>query len=153
MRFVKKIVAIILLLAVTAGVSAQVQNPVSWLFAAKKINSKTYEVTLTANVNNGWHIYSQFTPDGGPVPTAITFTKNPLLVLDGAVIETGKLEQKHEPLFGVDVKQFSGKVIFTQKVTLKAPVKTKLAGSIEFMLCNDRQCLPPAEKQFSIALN
>lgn len=131
---------------------AQVLNPVTWTTTSKKIKDKTYEVHLTATLEKGWHIYSQFTPDGGPVPTSISFTKNPLFSLEGNAKETGKLEQRHEDIFGVDVKQFSNKVDFVQIVKLKSPVKTSADISIEYMVCNDRQCLPPVTKKFSVAL-
>ncbi|MDQ2719651.1 MAG: protein-disulfide reductase DsbD N-terminal domain-containing protein [Bacteroidota bacterium] len=131
---------------------AQIKTPVSWSFTAKKIDAKTYEVHLTASIEKDWHIYSQTTPDGGPIPTSITFTKNPLLTLEGDAKEVGKLEKHNEPLFGVDVKQFSNKVDFVQIVKLKAPVKTSVSVAVEFMVCNDKQCLPPTTKKFSIAL-
>ncbi len=143
--------SIVIVLIATASFS-QVQNPVKWNYSAKKINPTTYEVHLTASVVGKWHLYSQFTPDGGPVPTSISFAKNPLITLQGKAKEVGKLQQKHEPLFGVDVKQFGGKVDFVQTVKLKSPVKTNLAGSVEYMVCDDTQCLPPTTQKFSIAL-
>lgn len=132
--------------------NAQVRNPVQWDFSAKKINATTYEVYLTANMEDGWHVYSQHTPDGGPVPTTIKFAKNPLLTLSGTAKEAGKKEQKFEELFGVDVIQFSDKVVFVQKIEVKGQAKTSLSGSVEFMTCNDRECLPPTTQKFSIAL-
>lgn len=129
---------------------AQGPGPVKWNFTAKKINATTYEVRLSAKIENGWHIYSQTTPAGGPVPTEISFTKNPLVTLSGAVKEIGKLEQHFEPLFGVDVKQYSNQVEFVQTVTVKRRVKTSVKGSVEFMVCNDHECLPPSNKSFTI---
>jgi thiol:disulfide interchange protein DsbD len=132
---------------------AQIQTPVSWTTSYKKINDKTYEIHLTANMNSGWHIYSQTTPEGGPIPTSLTFTKNPLVTMEGKAKEVGKLEQHVEPLFGnIDVKQFSNKVDFVQLVKLKAPVKTSVNVAVEFMACNDKQCLPPKTEKFSVAL-
>ena len=131
---------------------AQVKNPVKWTFSSKKIDASTYEVHLAATIEEGWHIYSQTTPDGGPVKTTIEFTKNPLLTTQGAAKEIGKLEQRFEDLFGVDVKQYSKKVDFVQTVKLKSPVKTSVNGTVEFMTCNDRECLPPTKQQFSISL-
>jgi hypothetical protein len=55
--------------------------------------------------------------------TSIKFSNNPLVVLQGQAKEVGKLQQNHEPLFGVAVKQFAGKVDFVQTVKLKTPVK------------------------------
>ena len=148
----KRILTATIFLLVSNILLAQIQNPVNWTATAKKIADKTYEIRLTANINNGWHIYSQTTPDGGPVPTSISFTKNPLFQLQGTAKEVGKLEQHNEPLFGVDVKQFSNKVDFVQVVKLKANVKTSADVAVEFMVCNDKQCLPPATKKFSVAL-
>ena len=146
----------IILLSVIALVStfsfAQVKNPVKWSFSSKKIDASTYEVRMTASIDGGWHIYSQTTPDGGPVPTSIEYTKNPLLNLQGSAKETGKMEQRHEELFGVDVKQYSNKVEFVQTVKVKGNIKTTLNGTIEFMTCNDHECLPPTKQSFSIAL-
>ena len=131
---------------------AQIQNPVDWTATSKKISDKVYEIHLTANLDKGWHIYSQSTPDGGPLATSVSFSRNPLLTLEGTAKEAGKLEQKHEALFGVDVKQYSDKVEFVQTVRRKGKTKTAINGTVEFMTCNDRECLPPVTKKFSVVL-
>lgn len=148
----KKILSLALGLVILSAVNAQVKSPVHWSFSSKRINATTYEVHLTAVIDNGWHIYSQTTPEGGPVPTSIEYLQNPLLTINGATKEVGKLEQHNEPLFGVDVKQFSNKVDFVQVVSLKGKAKTALNGTIEFMTCNDHECLPPSTQKFSVAL-
>ena len=140
----------ILLMNSIAGYSQDM--PVQWNYSAKKLNETNYEVRLTAIVEDGWHIYSQFTPDGGPVPTAVSFVKNPLLTMQGRVREVGKMEDHFEPLFGVQVKQFSDKVDFVQVVNIKPGIKTALKGSVEFMVCNDHECMPPKKQSFSINL-
>lgn len=132
---------------------SQVKNPVKWAYSAKKIATGKYEIHMTATIEKGWHIYSQTTPDGGPVPTSFTFTKNPLVTMSGPVKEVGKLETHFEKLFDVNVKQFSDKVDFVQVVTVKNNVKTNVSGKVEYMLCDDKQCLPPASQQFSVSLN
>ncbi len=132
--------------------NAQIQNPVNWTFTAKKIAEKKYEVHCNATIQKGWHIYSQTTPAGGPVPTTFTFTNNPLLIISGIPKEIGKLEQKHEPLFRVGVKQFSQKIDFVIAIIQKTNAKTSLTGSVEYMVCNDKECLPPKSVDFSISL-
>jgi thiol:disulfide interchange protein DsbD len=148
----KKLFALGLSLFLFTWVSAQIKDPVQWTFTAKKLDATSYEVHIAALIGPGWHLYSQTTPDGGPVATSFKFSKNPLLSLDGPAKEVGKLEQRHEELFGVDVKQFSGKVDFVQIVKLKGKAKTALSGSVDYMVCNDHECLPPTSKKFSIAL-
>lgn len=132
---------------------AQVLNPVAWTATSKKVKNNTFEVHLIAKLEKGWHIYSQNTPDGGPVPTSISMSINPLFAVDGKWKEIGKLEQHHEKLFGVDVKQYSDNIDFVQLLKVKAPVKTSAAIAVEYMVCNDKQCLPPITKKLSVSLN
>lgn len=148
----KFLAAAFLLLAANIVTAQMVKNPVQWTATSKKVGDKTYEIHLTANLPDGWHIYSQSTPEGGPEPTKISFTKNPLVVISGDTKETGKLESRFEPLFGVDVKQYSNNVNFVQTVKLKANVKTSVDVSVYYMVCDDQQCLPPSTKKFSLAL-
>jgi thiol:disulfide interchange protein DsbD len=130
----------------------QADEAVKWSFSAVRLDDSTYELHLTALLGDGWHTYSHETPPGGPVPTTISFINNPLLSLQGAIREEGKLNKHFEPLFGVNVLQYSGKVDFVQRLQLKHPVKTVVKGKIRFMVCNDHECLPPAVKEFDIVL-
>lgn len=131
---------------------AQLRNPVKWTHTVKATGSGKYVVSMKAVLEKGWHLYSQHTPEGGPVPTTILFTKNPLISMVGTVKEVGKLENHYEKLFGVNVKQFSNEVTFVQELTVKGKVKTNISGTIEYMTCNDTECLPPATQRFTLAL-
>ena len=144
---------VVLISFLTAFVSLRAQSPCAWTFSAKKTAGQTYEIHCTVDVNAPWHTYSQFTPDGGPVATKFTFSKNPLYSLEGPVKEEGKMITRHEAVFGVDVKYFEGHVDFVQLVKLKGNTKTNFSGSVLFMVCNDTECLPPATKTFSLILN
>ena len=149
----KVLFAIFLMICSVVVSSAQPQSPVSWTASAAKAADGAYKITITATVPGPWHIYSQTTPDGGPVPTSITFNKNPLVTIVGETEEKGELKTTHDKNFGVDVKYYGGKVLFNQTVKVKAGVKTNLAGSVNFMVCNDRECLPPSNWNFSVQLN
>ena len=137
----------------TTGALAQSSNPVQWNFSSRKINATTYEIHLTAKVDEDWHIYSQTTPDGGPTPTSVSFLKNPLITLKGPVQEIGKMEKHFERLFGVEVRQFSDKVDFVQTISVKGNVKTALNGTVSFMSCNDEECLPAKAVKFSVPIS
>ena len=147
-----KVTLLSLLVTMISAVSlAQSSKEVKWSFSSKKIADKTYEVVLTAVVNGNWHIYSQNVGVDGPIPTAFTFTKNPLLAFDGAVKENGKLIKKNEEVWGGEVRYYENKVEFVQRVKIKGG-KTNLAGKVEYMVCNEEKCLPPAETSFSVAI-
>jgi thiol:disulfide interchange protein DsbD len=144
----------LLAFAFSVSTNAQNEEPVDWSFSAKKINATTYEIHMTANIEKDWHIYSQTTPDGGPVATAISFNKNPLVKLSGKAREVGKLEQHFEELFDVQVKQFSNQVDFVQTITVKPGIKTVIAGSDGiYMACTERNCLPPRTQKFSLQIS
>lgn len=149
----KKCILSVALFLIYAFEAVNAQSPVTWSYFAKKTGDKKYEIHLVAKLEDEWHIYSQTTPEGGPIPTAILFSKNPLLSLEGPVKEVGKMEEHFEPLFGVMVKQYSDKVEFVQTIKLKAAVKTAINGHLEFMICNDVECMPPTKKTFSIGIN
>jgi len=138
----------------TASVQAQMLNPVSWAFTAKKTSDKTYEVHLTANIQSGWHIYSQTQPDDAiAVPTSVTINNNPLVKLDGKIKEVGKLEKYKDETVKATNHQYSTKVDFVQVVKLKSSAKTNVTGNVEFQTCDDKKCLPPKTVNFNIALN
>jgi len=148
----KKLLFTVLLLAGTvAAVVAQSNSAVSWKYSAKKIADKTYEVHMTATITGNWHLYSQDGGDG-PVSTTFKFTSNPLLTLDGKVKEVGNLKKVFEEAFGSEVRYYEKTVDFVQVVKVKGKAKTALAGTVEFMVCNDKECLPPSEVPFKIAI-
>ena len=124
------------------------QSPVS-----KKISEKTYEVHLTANIQSGWHLYSQDQPsDAIAIPTSVTINNNPLLKFDGKVKEVGSMEKFQDKNLGISAHQYSNKVDFVQVVKIKSNAKTNVSGSVEFQTCDDKKCLPPKTVNFNIAL-
>jgi hypothetical protein len=128
---------------------SQSSKQVKWTYTSKKINDKIYEVHFTASINNNWHLYSQSAGDG-PLSTEFTFTKNPLIALNGKTKESGKIKKVWEEAFKSEVRYYENAVDFVQTVNLKANAKTNLAGKVEFMVCNDHECLPPSQVDFSV---
>ncbi|MEN9885337.1 MAG: hypothetical protein RLZZ420_2554 [Bacteroidota bacterium] len=121
-------------------------------YSSKKLADKKYEVSIKANINGNFHLYAQDAGADGPVPTKISFTANPLLLLEGKTKELGKKITKVEEVWGGKVNFYEKSVTFTQVVVAKSKAKTSLNGKIEFMVCNDEVCLPPAEVPFKIAI-
>lgn len=147
----KKIfLAAVLIISLT---TAFAQQKTSWTFTAKKLAGNKYELHMTATPPAGWHVYSQNTPDGGPIPTSFTFNNNALVTLSGKVKETGKTVKYFDKNFKVNVIYFEGKVEFVQVVTVKGKIKTNVSGEVESMICNDRTCMPSTTEKFNIALN
>lgn len=123
---------------------------VKWNYSSKKVNDKTYELRITASIDGNYHIYAQNVGVDGPVATSFRFNKNPLVILSGKVKEEGKLIKKHEEVWDGNVNYYEKKVEFVQLVQLKSKVKTNIGGTVEFMVCDDKQCLPPSQVSFKI---
>ena len=140
-------------LALAMGTATWAQSgsaeQVQWTYSAKKLADKTYEVHMLAHIGGNWHIYAQNAGDG-PISTSFTFTKNPLVTTNGAVKEVGKMKKVYESAFKSEVHYYESTVDFVQVVKLKANVKTNQAGKFEFMVCNDKECLPPSDVDFKI---
>jgi thiol:disulfide interchange protein DsbD len=139
-------------LALLTGTLAMAQSSkqVNWAYSAKKISDKTYEVHMTATVGEDYHIYAQHPGGDGPIPTTFKFTKNPLVAVAGQVKEVGKAVKKFESAWGFKVLYYEKMVDFVVTVKTKSNVKTNLAGTVEFMVCNDHECLPPADVDFKV---
>jgi Disulphide bond corrector protein DsbC len=131
---------------------SQQPNPVQWDFSSKKIDANSFELHLTAIIQSGWHIYSQYN-EGGPGPAKISFKKNPLLVRKFDPKEIGKGERINESLFDSRVYAFSEKVDFVQSLFRKKERPTTISGKIKFIACNGNLCLPPKEESFTINLD
>lgn len=46
----------------------EIKSPVKWEGSVNQISENEYELIYQAEIEDEWHIYSQFTPDGGPIP-------------------------------------------------------------------------------------
>jgi DsbC/DsbD-like thiol-disulfide interchange protein len=138
----------IVLLLLAGSAKAQLLTPVRWSYGAKKISGTEAVVFIKATIDKGWHIYSQHVKDGGPVKTTITFSPSKDYVAVGGTLEP-KPVTSYEKVFSMAVSYFEGTVIFQQKIKLKAGPAT-VKGTLNFMTCNDKQCLPPEDLDFSI---
>ena len=145
----KKITLVLSMVLFTiAGAFAQIEKPVTWSYVAKKVNKTEAVLYLKASIDSKWHIYSQNVKSGGPVKTTFAFSPSKDFSLVGKTTEP-KAIVKYEDTFKMNVSYFENQVIFQQKIKLnKGTIIVK--GRVEFMTCNDRQCLPPEEVEFSI---
>ena len=146
----KKVKLMVFLLFCVSGIVAQgqIQKPVKWSYAAKRLSAKEAMVYFKAVIEPGWHIYSAYQAEGGPVKTGFSFEKASAYRLVGKILEPKPIT-KHEEAFDMQVGYFERSVVFQQKVSLLADATT-VKGSVEFMACTEKECLPPEEVNFSV---
>ncbi|RZK49043.1 MAG: sugar transporter [Pedobacter sp.] len=147
----KQITLILSLLFFTSiGAFAQLENPVTWSYSAKKTGPNEATVYIKANIEDGWHMYSQNMKPGGPTKTTFTYNTSKDYTLIGKTMEP-KPKSKFEKVFNMEVSYFDNQVIFQQKVKLNKGT-TNVKGKVEFMVCDATKCLPPDEVQFTIPI-
>lgn len=145
----KKLTLILSFVFVSAvGAFAQLENPVTWAYVAKKTSKTEAIIYIKATIEDNWHIYSQNIKPGGPNKTTLTFAPSKDYTLVGKPTEPKPIT-KYEKSFKMDVLYFENEVIFQQKVKLNKPTAV-IKGSVDFMVCDDKQCLPPSEVSFAV---
>lgn len=128
---------------------AQILKPVHWAYGAKRVSTTEAIVFLKAAIDEGWHLYSQHVPEGGPVKTTFAFSTSKNYTLVGTTQEPTPVLRKEKVFGNMEIGFFEHSVIFQQKVKLKSG-ETVVNGKLEFMTCNDSQCLAPETIEFSI---
>ena len=139
---------VVLFTLMSVVVSAQIFNPVEWEFSQKQLSDTEIELQFKATIEDHWHLYSQHIEADGPVPTEFTFTTTDGFELVGNMQEGEPLEE-FDPNFDMILKYFGNEAIFTQKVKVISATDFKLDGNVYFMVCDEAQCLPPEEVEFS----
>jgi hypothetical protein len=120
-----------------------------WDFSAIRLNDHEARLVFTCNLDDGWHIYSQFLEEGGPLPTTFTFVPDPSYALIGKVNEESTPIKEYDSVFMMPIVWYENTVVFSQKVKMNISGST-VKGKIEFMGCNSVMCLPPDEIRFSV---
>jgi len=143
----KKLILFIAIFLAIHNLTAQIYDPVSFKTAVKELDSNTYELSITTQIEKNWHIYSQKVPANGPMPTSFKFAKSKNYTVKGGVTEPNGHEVD-DPVFNMRIKFFETKAIFTQIIERKTNDAFKINATIEFMVCNDQSCLPPTEREF-----
>jgi hypothetical protein len=128
--------------------AAPAEPPVTWTYSARKMAANEAVISITATLADGWHLFALNNPANSPVRMAFTFSASPSYRTEGNVSQPEPIT-RFEKLFGTDVSYFEHQVVFQQKVRLTSKTAT-VRGTIEFMVCGPRQCLPPETVAFSI---
>ena len=129
---------------------SQILDPVKWTFKVEQTKPDEATLILIAKIDRGWHLYSQHNPlpPDGPVSTSFQFSKSKNFELVGKVIEEKPIEER-DPMFdNAILRYYAHSAIFKQKIKILSKTDLTVKGVLEFMCCDDKQCLPPTEVEF-----
>ncbi|WP_372795487.1 cytochrome c biogenesis protein CcdA [Lutibacter sp.] len=121
---------------------SQIHDPVKWSTSVEKVSDSEYDLVISSTIEENWHLYSQNVPENGPIPTSFTFEITKDFELIGATSE----EEGHtvnDPVFEMKIKFFENKAVFKQRIKVLSASAINIVGEVEFMVCDDANCLPP----------
>jgi len=148
----KLLITLLLSIFFTSMAWSQIYEPVKWHFNSEETGENEYLLTFRAEIDEHWHLYSQDIPMSPPATTFYWEGDTALYDLIGEVTESESVEE-FDPNFDMVLKYFSDEAIFTQKIKLLTDDPVKVSGAINFMSCDDKQCLPPVDAEFEFTYN
>lgn len=133
---------LITLLAVVAT-AAQGANAIRWRMSVKMTSDTEGVITLRAVVQQGWHLYGTQLPANGPKPTKFNFSNSVGIQTVGNLTPSRKPLTVHDEMFDMDLTWWDANVEFTQKFKITNREGAKVVATVNFMGCNNQNCLPP----------
>lgn len=132
---IKKIWFLLLVSFLSIGAYAQVKDPVKWTSKIEKISDTEYKVMLHATIEDEWHMYSQFTPEGGALPMEFIYDN-----AEGNYEPQGKATEseyikKYNDIFEVDEYYFEKSAQFSHVIKITNPAVETINLQLFYQAC------------------
>ena len=144
---IKRMGAMLSLLCVAVMTFAQMHEPIQCETSWKMVGDNVAELRIAAKIEAGWHVYSTEL-EGGPTAAVLEVETLDGARLDGKLTFEGKEIAKYDEMFGMDVRYFENQVTFIQRFIIEKE-NSKVQGYFQYGACNDENCLPPTNVEFS----
>jgi len=146
----RKIIFLLVAFLAFANGNSQILDPVKWTTKIEKKSETNYILTFNGVIENDWHMYSQFTPDGGPLPLEVIFkNQKGNFNLVGKAKE-GKTTTAYNDVFEVNETFFVKNAQIQQEITLINPKISKIEVALNYQVCKE-SCIN-LEKKFSFVI-
>ena len=133
----KKVLFLLLSFLTLSTALGQMVNPVKWSSRVEKISDTEFNLVMEAKIDADWHVYSQFTPENGPLPAEFKFKDaKGNYELIGKVKES-PYKKQYNDVFEVDEYYFEKKATFTQKIKVTNPNFTTLKATVDYQVCKE----------------
>ena len=143
----KKLLFILIAFLAFANGDAQILDPAKWTTKIEKKSDTNYILTFDAIIEKDWHLYSQFTAEGGSLPLEISFkNQKGNFNLVGKAKES-KTTTAFNDIFEVNETYFEKKAQIQQEISITNPKITKIEVNFNYQVCKEA-CIN-IEKNFS----
>ena len=141
----KKLLLILLTFLTFTQGNTQILAPVKWTHKVKQKSATNYVLVFNAKIEKEWHVYSQFTDEGGSLPLELTFKdQKGNFELVGKAKEFNTKTAFNE-VFAVNETFWADNIHFEQEIKITNP-KTKIVEvSADYQACK-ASCVNLVEK-------
>lgn len=151
---VKRVFGLFILFILSGlSVQAQILEPVKWKFSINPINDTEVEVVAIATIDAGWHVYALNVSDKpldiAPIPTTLILDKSTHYEAMGKPLQ-GKYISEFDNQFDAKLNYFENNATFRQKVKIKSDKVVAISGELQYMACDDKQCIFPDPELFEL---
>lgn len=143
------VIIVILLLAIGSA-TAQELDPVQW--EANLLNTDSIApIEINATIEDGWYLYSQFVGEDGPIPTSFSFglAQQESDETVYSFVEANEFSDytvnTFDEMFQMDLIKYKKEATFS--IAADGIVGKTVYILVEYMCCDDNQCLPPVSKE------
>ncbi|NNK20122.1 MAG: hypothetical protein HKP07_02375, partial [Flavobacteriaceae bacterium] len=127
------------------------EDPVVWSQDLIPLGDSQYELIMKATIDEGWHLYSQFTAEGGSLPSEFTYVnEGSEYELIGSTTESATLKVYSE-IFEVEETLFKKEAVFKQKIRMLKPDINQVKVELFYQVCKE-VCIPQ-DKVFYFSLD
>jgi len=133
-----------ILLAAPFGNSSK---PVTSTHKLEQISADTVRLIFNLKISDGWHVYSTNLPSGGPISAELNFDESNGVTPASELSFRGTEKDFFDPLFRMNVRYFENRVTFFQD--FKISEGWSMEGAFTYGACDDMNCLPPQQIEFS----
>ncbi|NDI99017.1 DUF255 domain-containing protein [Flavobacterium sp. LaA7.5] len=133
----KKLTYFVFMLFAFITANAQILDPAKWTSKVEKKSDTEYVLIFDAVIEEHWHVYSQFTADGGVLPLEVLFNND-----KGNYEPVGKAEESEtitsfNDVFGVDETYFNEKAQLRQTIKVTNPENTIIQVELSYQACKE----------------
>lgn len=125
----------------TGFMTAQIINPVKWELSSRDVGGNTVQLIFEAEIARPWHMYGLNIPEGGPIPTTISFYDTTGFVISGKPDQKPAPEIVDDPIFDMQLELHDGVVIYSQLIRKTSADSIIISGILEYMTCSNMQCV------------
>ncbi len=132
----KTVLLFFFMLASLAG-SAQILDPVKWTSTIEKKSDSEYVLIFDGEIEENWHVYSQFTAEGGVLPLEVLFDN-----AEGNFETVGKAEESEtkkvfNDIFGVEETFFDKHAQLKQTIKITNPDNSLIKVELSYQVCKE----------------